>query len=243
MSKPLVGITTYKTNSRAGYPQMSIAEAYLQALSQAGAIPIAIPSGLPNDSLLELLSHLDGVLFTGGGDIEPTRYNAIELPQVNEVEPARDRTEFLILDQVVQEGLPFLGICRGIQVVNVGLGGSLYADIANQLPDALKHDFYPGWPRHYLAHPVEVDQSSRLAQILGTTDLQVNSLHHQAIRQLAANLHPIAHSPDGLVEAVELPNHPFGLAVQWHPECLIDQASMSLFRAFVKAASQSRESI
>jgi len=242
MSQPLIGFTTYRTTSRAGYPQMGVSEAYIQALSQAGAIPLAIPSVLPAGSLQELLSHLDGVLFSGGGDIKPTRYGANNLPQVHEVDPDRDRVELLILEHVIQQELPFFAICRGIQLVNVGLGGSLYADIAAQLPDALKHDFYPGWPRHYLAHPVQVEETSRLAHILGTTDLQVNSLHHQALRQLAAGLRPTAHSPDGLVEALELPDHPFGLAVQWHPECLIDQAAMfALFGAFVQAAKDSKK--
>lgn len=243
MPQPLIGFTTYRTTSQAGYPQMSVAEVYLQALSRAGAIPFAIPSGLPEDTLRELLSHLDGVLFTGGGDIDPARYSDNDLPRVNEVDPARDRAEFFILDQAIQRGIPFFGICRGIQVINVGLGGTLFADISVQLPNALKHDFYPDWPRHHLAHEVKVDETSRLAQILKTTDLRVNSLHHQAINQLATGLRPTAYSPDGLVEGVELPDHPFGLAVQWHPECLIDQeAMMALFTGLVQAAKDANKS-
>jgi putative glutamine amidotransferase len=119
------------------------------------------------------------------------------------------------------------------------LGGTLYADIASQHSQALKHDFYPNWDRNHLAHEVEVDKKSRLMNILGNHQQMVNSLHHQAVRQLAPGLVATAHSPDGLVEALEVKDHPFGIAVQWHPEWLPEDVAMrGLFRALVEVASE-----
>jgi putative glutamine amidotransferase len=123
--------------------------------------------------------------------------------------------------------------------VNVGLGGSLYVDIPSQYPNALRHQCSPDYPRDYLAHQVKVSEGSRLERILGENPVWVNSLHHQAVRQMAPGLQTAALSPDGLVEAVELPDHPFGLAVQWHPECLTAHPPMrALFAAFVRAAAK-----
>ena len=214
----------------------------MHAVSQAGACPVLIPSGLSGNELDTILQSLDGVLFSGGGDIDPIYYGVEPHPKVGEVDPDRDRVELHLLHKVMQEAIPFLGICRGLQLVNVGLGGTLYADIGDQCPGAQNHDFYPGWPRDYLAHEVQVVQDSRLAGILGLKQVEVNSLHHQAVWQLAPGLLPTAHSPDGLVEAVELPDHPFGLAVQWDPEWLTDHSPMrALFRAFVAAAKIDRK--
>ena len=238
---PLIGITASRTASPSGLPQFSVIEAYVRAVTQAGACPVLIPSGLSGNELDTILQRLDGVLFSGGGDIDPIYYGVEPHPKVGEVDPDRDRVELHLLHKVVQEAIPFLGICRGLQLVNVGLGGTLYADIGDQLPGAHNHDFYPGWPRDHLAHAVQVAQGSRLAGILSLKLAEVNSLHHQAVCQLAPGLLPTAYSPDGLVEAVELPDHPFGLAVQWHPEWLTAHAPMqALFRAFVAAAKMDR---
>lgn len=239
MTQPLIGITTWRTTSEAGYPWHAVAEAYVQALAQAGALPVLVPLGLPDEVLTPLLARLDGVLFSGGGDIDPQIYGGANRPEVDEVDADRDRVEFRLLADLVENGRPFLGICRGFQVVNVGLGGALYADIAAEHARAEKHDFYPDWPRDHLAHSVEVRSESRLGRIVGSPLLRVNSLHHQGVSRLAEGLLATAYSPDGLIEGLELPGHPFGLAVQWHPECLTDQTPMqALFRAFVEAASQ-----
>jgi putative glutamine amidotransferase len=132
---------------------------------------------------------------------------------------------------------PLLAICRGVQVFNVALGGSLYEDIASALPAAQRHDWYPNYPRDYLAHTVEVKPGSRLAEILGTHKLRTNSLHHQAIRQPAPALEVVAYAEDGVIEAVELPEKRFAIGVQWHPECLPEELAMQrLFKAFVIAS-------
>lgn len=237
MTYPVIGVTTMRRKNQHGMPLASLSEAYVDALTQAGICPVLIPNRLPDSALGDLLVRLDGVLFTGGGDIATDLYQAEQHPEVNGVEPDRDHLELLILERVVNDGKPFMGICRGLQLINVGLGGSLYADIADQVPGAAKHDYYLDWDRDYLSHSVQVQPNSRLESILGDNTSEVNSLHHQAIRQLAPDLVATAYSPDGLVEAVELPLHPFGLAVQWHPEWLTAHSQMCrLFTAFAEAA-------
>jgi putative glutamine amidotransferase len=222
--------------NKAGHPTISVMEAYTRALSQAGAAPVMIPLGLPEETLGHIISRLDGILFTGGGDVQPQFYGAQPHPKVDLVDDDRDRVEIHLLRQLIQTGRPFLGICRGIQVINVALGGTLYTDVLDQHAGAIKHDFYPDWPRNHLAHQVTLAES-RLARILGSIDVAVNSLHHQGLRDLAPDLQALGYAPDGLVEAVELHGYPFGLAVQWHPEWLTEHASMrALFAAFIEAA-------
>ena len=239
MTYPVVGVTTMRRKNQYGMQLASLSEAYVEALSQAGVCPVLIPNQIPEQAVDDLLAGLDGVLFTGGGDIAPVFYQAEQHPKVNGVERDRDQLELQLLERVVQDGKPFMGICRGLQLINVGLGGSLYADIADQVPGADKHDYFPDYERYYLSHSVAVQPGSRLASILGSNSSQVNSLHHQAIRQLAADLVAAAHAPDGIIEAVELPGHPFGLAVQWHPEWLTAHSPMnSLFSAFAEATKQ-----
>jgi len=238
MALPLIGITTYRTDNPAGNPILALAEHYVQAISQAGGIPLMVPLGLPEAQLTALASRLDGILFSGGGDLDPDLFGMESHATVNSVDPDRDRVEIQMVQDAAAQGLPFLGICRGLQVINVALGGTLYTHILDQHPQALKHDYYPDWERTYLPHNVRLNPESRLAAILETTQPEVNSLHHQGIRDLAEPLQAIGRAPDNLIEAVELPDHPFGLAVQWHPEWLTDHASMrALFQAFVAAAT------
>jgi putative glutamine amidotransferase len=239
MNPPLIGVTIFRTTTQSGLPAQSVTEAYIQALLQAGAAPLLIPLGTPDAALQAILDRLDGVLFTGGGDVAPEVFGGEPHPRVGDVDPDRDRVEIFLVQRVVEQKRPFLGICRGIQVVNVALGGTLYTDIANQHAGALRHDWYPQIPRDYLAHTVEVSANSRLATILGQTQVEVNSLHHQALQRVAPGLTPTAYAPDGILEAVELTGHPFGLGVQWHPEWLQAHAPMrALFSAFVQAAAQ-----
>lgn len=241
MPAPVIGVTTSRTMSRYGYPLISLTEAYTQALLRAGATPLLIPLGLSISDLSNLLHRLDGILFSGGGDIHPNRYGSTMHPLVDDIDADRDQVELELLQMTLQANLPFMGICRGLQLVNVGLGGSLYEDIQDQHPQQARHQFGGEKPRDYLAHWVNIDEGSRLAEILKTGSKQVNSLHHQGIRQLSPALRATAFSPDGIIEAVELPNYPFGLAVQWHPEWLPDDPAMvSLFHAFTAASLDTR---
>ena len=234
-----IGVTTSRNSSQAGYPVFTLAEAYVSALKGAGAIPVMIPLGLPEEGLDELLSRLDGVLFSGGGDVHPERYGSSPHPLVDFVDEDRDRVEALLVNHALKQGKPIFGICRGLQLINVALGGTLYEDLGDQLPGSIQHDHAEEHQRDYLAHTVQVEQGSLLAEVLGCQSTQVNSLHHQGIRQLAAGLQASAYAPDGVVEGVELPGYLFGLAVQWHPEWLQAHPPMRrLFQAFVTAASR-----
>lgn len=242
MSYPFIGITTARHSHTEVRSQIVVTEAYVQAVAVVGGCPVMVPLGLSPELLDGLLARLDGILFTGGGDIDPAFYGSAPHPKVGDVDLDRDGVELHLLEKAISREVPFLGICRGLQLINVGLGGTLYADIAEQRPGALRHDYYPDYPRDHLAHAVDVSAGSRLAGIMGASQVRVNSLHHQGIDRLAPGLTPAASAPDEIVEAVELPEHPFGLAVQWHPEWLGAHAPMqALFQAFVNAAGDRSE--
>ena len=235
MKVPLIGVTTSRSISSRGYSQQGVFESYIRAVSQAGACPILIPLGLPGESLREMLPRLDGVLFSGGGDVHPDRYRSEAHPKVNFVDEDRDRVEIELFHDVVARKMPFFGICRGLQVVNVALGGSLYEDLQDQYPVSLKHDCAPQNPPDFLAHFVEIEDDSLIGTILGVREAEVNSMHHQGIRNLAPAVEATAYAPDGLVEAIEMTNYPFGIGVQWHPEWLLGNLGMrTLFRTFVE---------
>jgi putative glutamine amidotransferase len=214
MSTPVIGLTTCNDKNRYGFPIAVLMRSYIVALTEAGSAPVMIPSGLMEDAQESLLGCLDGILLTGGGDIATERFHGEFHPCVKEVDPDRDEFEFHLLQAVSESGIPFLGICRGLQVVNVAFGGTLFTHIEDQFPGAIKHDYDSGSQRHLLAHEVNVQKASQLSGILGEIKIEVNSLHHQGIKDLSPALRPAAYAPDGLVEAVELPGHPFGLAVQ-----------------------------
>lgn len=237
MKTPLIGITSFRQINRYNLSEIASPESYVQAISRAGGIPVLVPVGLPDEQLSELVASLDALLLSGGGDVETRRYGIASTPKVNTVDPDRDHLEIRLVQDAVSAGLPFLGICRGLQVINVALGGTLHTDIADEVPKTLKHDYYPDWSRDHPAHAVDIQAGSVLADILGTTQTQVNSLHHQAIHQVAPDLRVIAHAPDGIIEGIVLDDHPFGLGVQWHPECLPEHKAMrALFRTFVDVA-------
>lgn len=238
MPRPLIGITARHAPTTQGLPAVQILRAYVSALLDAGGAPILIPPDLPEDGWRVLLDRLDGVLFSGGADIGLEHFDGEPHPTV-EVESVRDSIELPLLRAAVDADKPLFGICRGLQVMNVALGGTLYTHIADQLPNALQHDWQKGYPRTHLAHPVRVEEGTRLADILGAPMLHVNSLHHQGIKDLAPGLKPTAYSPDGLIEGIELPDRKFALAVQWHPEWMTEHEEMRrLFERFVEAAGR-----
>jgi putative glutamine amidotransferase len=238
----VIGITTGR-GVVDGNETIRLGEAYVQAVLRAGGIPLLLPpvGKLPLEAVLP---RLDGLLLTGGGDIDPVLFDGRRHPSIYGIDAERDELEIALVRAAVRQGLPFLAICRGIQVVNVALGGTLYTDIADQLPGALAHPWQAGAPRDRLVHPVKVEADSRLAEMLGASgQVQVNSLHHQGIQRLAAGLRSTATAPDGLIEAVEATTSPFGLAVQWHPECLPALAPMqALFQGLVTAARANHKS-
>lgn len=240
MTSPLIGISTGRKEGENGQTHWyGTPFSYIHAVQRAGGIPLLMPPVFSEDQILALLERLDGVLIIGGGDLDPNLYQGETHPRVYGIEPERDAVELMLVRSVLKTSKPLLGICRGVQVMNVALGGTLYSDIADQKPGAIKHDYYPDFPRNTLAHAVEIEAQSRLAQMLGGTQFEVNSLHHQGIREVAPSLRVTAHAPDGLVEAVEVEGHPFAIGVQWHPEWLQEHAPQrALFSAFIRAASQ-----
>ena len=243
MPAPIIGITTRTAPvPPANLMSVMVQQAYTDAILQAGGAPVLLPSNFSESGWKELFQRLDGILFTGGPDIATERFNGEPHPAVYGVDEARDALELGLAHLAAEEGRPFLGICRGLQVANVAFGGSLYTHIPDQHPDALKHD-YPGKDsvaaRTALVHPVRIEEESRVSKILGELILNVNSLHHQGIKGVAPALKAVAFAPDGIVEAVEIPEHPFAIAVQWHPEWLTDQEPIRrLFKAFVDAAEE-----
>ncbi len=238
MPKPLIGITTRNSKDSDGHPTVAIQHSYIRAVTEAGGVAVPIPSILPQDDFLQLYSQLDGILFSGGGDISLDHFPGSNHPRIDGIDDARDATEISLMRAACADGKPLLGICRGAQVMNVALGGTLYTHIPDQLKGALDHD-YPGNLRKAIVHPVNVDESSRSAEIFGETLLHVNSLHHQGLKDIAPGLRAAGHAPDGLVEVIELTDHPYAVAVQWHPEWLTDQPAMQrLFTSFVNATNR-----
>jgi len=236
--QPVIGITTFESNNPDGLPIATLLHAYIQAIMQAGGVPVLIPSMLAEQGWDVLYERLDGILFSGGGDIAPGYYHGENHQRIAGIDPLRDTIEFNLLRAVVADGKPFLGICRGIQTVNVGLGGTIYEHLGEQFRGEIDHT-YPSTMRTTLVHEVKIEEGTRIAEVVEEPILKVNSLHHQGLKDIAPNLRVTAHAPDGLVEAVELPDHPFGLAVQWHPEWMTDQLSTrKLFKAFVDAAGK-----
>ena len=222
-------------------PLVGLPETYAQALYAAHAAPMLIPLSAPLEHALEVWWPLaDGLLLAGGGDVEPARFNGEMHPTVKDVYRDRDELEIALARRAVAEGMPVLAICRGIQVLNVALGGTLYTDIPDQIVHAVAHRGQ-GPLRNVCAHSVQVASDSRLAGILGHTELCVNSFHHQGIKDLAPGLRAVAWSECGLIEAVEIPEHPFAIGVQWHPELMVPhqhEPMRALFAAFVRAARE-----
>lgn len=236
--KPLIGITTNQSRNANGQPTVMLMQSYVNAVLEAGGVPVLIPSLISEDGWEIAYSRLDGILFSGGGDIGLEYSPGDPHPRIDDVDLARDAIELNMVRAAASDGKPFLGICRGCQVVNVALGGTLYTHIPDQLPNALDHA-YPGNMRTILVHQVKIDEGTHLGEIFGEPIIHVNSLHHQGLKDIAVSLRAAGHAPDGLVEAVELPDHPFGVAVQWHPEWLTDQqGTRNLFSKFVKIAGQ-----
>lgn len=241
--KPLIGITTgIRRDSDTNFTTLVAYEANVNALERAGALPVLIPSTLSDDALRGIYERLDGVLLPGGGDIDPKYWNEPLHPTVYDVEPARDHTEITLARWAVADDRPLFGICRGHQVFNVAMGGSLIQDIPSQVQSPLPHANFRPNPRTLLSHTIAVDPHSRLASIVGATaDLPVNSIHHQSVRDVptAAGVVVTAESPDGIIEATEIPGKRFALTVQWHPEDLTaDEQMFNLFCAFVEAARE-----
>ena len=239
MTAPLIGLPTLSIPRGEKPPRFGINQSYVTALVRAGCAPVLIPL-LEDDSVLHaIFERLDGIVFPGGADVAPGEYGEQTLPDVNMVEADRDRTELRLARWAYDAGLPTLGICRGQQLLNVALGGSLYQDLLTQGASGLDHSDGDGRARTALVHSVALEPGSKLAQLIDETEVQVNSLHHQAIKSIAPGLVVTGRSADGVIEAVEADSSRFLIAVQWHPEELSALPWVSrLFKGFAQAAER-----
>ncbi|OLZ10005.1 gamma-glutamyl-gamma-aminobutyrate hydrolase family protein [Sulfobacillus thermosulfidooxidans] len=240
LTKPLIGISVSREIGSDNVPRDFLRATYLHAIQLAGGIPILLPN-IPESQ--EALKVCHGLLLTGGGDYDPARYGQSDKgTKWDGVSTDRDETELLLIRTAYDLAMPIFGICRGIQALAVAGDGSLIQDIPTTYPDSVLHH-HQSAPRSSPTHQVTVDKSSHLASILGTEQVVVNSFHHQAVDQVPKNWVVNAHAEDGVIEGMELPQYPFGIGVQWHPEDLVDsfQEARQLFIAFVQAARQYQE--
>ncbi|KAM3102538.1 gamma-glutamyl-gamma-aminobutyrate hydrolase family protein [Phormidesmis sp. 146-12] len=225
---PIIGITTHSRNE-AG--ELCLPGTYVDAVQLAGGSPILLPPNQPD----QILNILDGLIFTGGGDINPALYGGEAHPTIYAVDPDRDEFELALAKVALTTQIPILGICRGMQVLNVATGGDLVPHVPDVYGDAIAHRL--DHPRRPTQHEVQVFPNSRLAQILGAETVSIVTWHHQAVRTFSADWRLAAQASDGLVEALEHQYHPWAIGLQWHPEMSAqDPAHLKLFQALVKAA-------
>lgn len=229
--KPLIGISMNYSDKK-----YVINEPYVKAIVEAGGIPYCIPFGIEEDAE-QIIDLLDGLLLTGGVDIHPHYFGEEPHPKLGKVIQARDYNEMILIQAALKKKLPVFAICRGIQILNVALGGSLYQDIeAQYCTEPLLHK--QNAARYETAHFIKIDKQSKLFEIVQSEKIAVNSLHHQAVKDVASSLKITAVSSDGIVEAAEMKDYPFCIAVQWHPEEMAtagDDCSKRLFQEFIKA--------
>lgn len=238
--RPVIGVPSYEAKRAVSQrPIVANNIAYMRAIEQAGGAPLLIPPLTDEDSLSAIFAKLDGLLLSGGGDIEPRCYGAERLSVCGPAEPSRDIAELALTRWALEHKLPILGVCRGHQMLNVALGGTLVQDIRTALPGAMRHDRIDH-RRDWRAHMITVEAGSRLEEILGTREHRVNSLHHQALDQLGKGVRVLARAEDGAIEAMDVRGQPFALAVQFHPEELAatDEPSRRFFAAFVRACQE-----
>jgi putative glutamine amidotransferase len=242
MAAPLIGVTTSVTTDGTA-ERAYLNGAYMHAVQQAGGIPVLLPPQLTGGARHTLWTQLDGLVLTGGGDVAPDRYGAVRDPATADVSPARDALELELTRRALDDQRPLLAICRGIQVLNVALGGTLVQDLPGTGEHAIVHAQKE--PRDQATHPVRIAvEGTRLGLIVAAPELAVNSFHHQAIERVGHGLREVAWAPDGVVEAVELTDvEQFVIGVQWHPEELVDRdaAARALFAAVVESARARRQ--
>jgi putative glutamine amidotransferase len=247
--KPLIGVTTSElrpgelaTLRRHGEPpnpEMALGMTYVRALEAAGAFPVVVPPLEPRD-VGRLLDRLDGLVLSGGPDLAPAAYGAKPHVELGSTEPDLDAFEYAMAREALRLELPILGICRGVQTLNVARGGTLHQHLPDVVGDGIAHR--QSVDGRVPTHPVIILSGSRLAASLGATRLSVNSFHHQAVDRLGADLCACAWAPDGAIEAIEDPGRPFVVAVQWHAETLQGVPSqLTLFEALVSTAAGSTQ--
>jgi putative glutamine amidotransferase len=232
--KPIIGVTL---NFEEG--KYNLNSPYIQSIIQAGGIPVGLPY-VGEQDVGEVLGPVDGLLLTGGGDINPLLFGEEPHPKLGSVLTQRDVSEIALTKAALQKKIPIFGVCRGLQILNVAFGGTIYQDLYSQAPNRdhlLKHAQKS--PRDETSHLVHIKEDTKLRKLLQQSRIEVNSFHHQAINRMADDLVVCGMSSDGVIEAIEHPKHSFCIGVQWHPEELVmvkDVPSRKLFEAFVQAS-------
>ena len=224
---------------RKGYPLYGQGLDYCCSVVLAGGAPVLIPLELGECAWRSIYERMDGLLFPGGVDVNPLYYGEERHPHLGQVDDLLDEAELVLARWALADRLPVLAICRGIQLINVAAGGSLYQDLPTQFPGTLRHaSSPPAYPRDHRAHVVHIEPGTRLASIFGENELWTNSRHHQAVRDVAPGFVVTARAPDGVIEGTEKVDARFIVGVQWHPENLVatDPQMLALFQSFVQAS-------
>lgn len=235
--KPIIGITASLDSTT-----VRVQRENMVAIESSGGIPVIIPYYEREDTLLELVQSLDGLLLTGGGDIDPFLFFEEPIPKLGSITPDRDWLEIVLIKRFLEEEKPILGICRGCQILNVVAGGDMYQDIFSQSKgELLQHAQLA--PRDHLSHSITIEKNTLLHRLVGEERIRVNSFHHQAVRRLAPGFVVSATSSDGLIEAFESKEQPFVLGVQWHPEDLFKTRpeAQKIFAAFAQQCDKSKK--
>ena len=234
LKQPLIGLTAYGRNAD---NRFTLPAEYVDAVRRAGGVPVLIPPGETNWKTL--VEALDALILTGGGDIDPDHYRGRRHETNYGIDRERDTLELELGRWVMTSGLPTLGICRGAQILNVVRGGQLIEHIPDEVGESVLHR---APPREPTAHGIRLKAGSQLARIFGQEEFEAASWHHQALRGVAQGFEAVGHAPDGTIEAIEMPSHPWLLAVQWHPELTAasDPLQQKLFDALVARARQGR---
>ena len=234
MSRPVIGITTYAEEAKWGVwdaPVALIPLSYVNAVSRAGGRPLLVPPS--EDGIDETLDALDGILFSGGSDLDPSTYGAESHPATTGIRPERDRAELALMEAAFARDMPMLAVCRGVEVMNVARGG----DLVQHVPDVIGNERHRHTPGVFADHDVDLEQGSRLQRVLGDR-APVKSHHHQGIGRVGDGLREVAWADDGIVEALEDPARRFALGVLWHPE---EGEDFALFTELVEEARRYRE--
>ncbi len=234
--RPLIGLTiSIQQDEKKLYTPTS----YTNAIIEAGGTPVLLNVTRDEEIISDYAAAVDGVLFSGGDDVDPAFYGETQQWACGDVCPLRDDFEIKLLKTLLKNHpeKPILGICRGEQVLNVGMGGTLYQDLRSQLPGCIRHQQQQISP--YASHEVQIEAGSRLQEIYDGTRVMANSFHHQAVKDIGAGLVVTARAADGVIEGFEKPDHPYFVAVQWHPERLVEREfhpeHKALFKTFVDA--------
>ena len=232
--KPKIAIFASVDGERAAM----VLHTYIHSIEQSGGLPLLIPYVKNQDLLKEAIALCDGVLFTGGCDADPALYGEATLPECGKIEPMRDTLEMAALRIAIDQKKPILGICRGIQMINIALGGTLYQDIPSQYKTDIPHSQTNGL--HAYSHSVQIVKDTPLHALTESDKIPANSFHHQAIKDLGRGLVPMAYAPDGIIEAVYSQELPYLRGYQWHPERLFDadEHHKKIFSDFITACKE-----